>query len=328
MPRVRAVPTQTQKSAKTVNVVQNQATVGRTFNALDLFKALEINDNYVKDDTVMQVDTARKFKKVVCYTPAVTSAMTDDLHRLQKQISKILCSKRKTRYIACVDPTDCLPLKYCLSKYHITCTLVPFLAYKRNERVYKYERARLVHFSNVLKTSFGFELDITNSMGNIKKYLESGFMTGVRLDEYYENKYSGIHMKVCGHLGQLLVNMYGVGANNEFADATSCLLAHDVGIFLLKIQGIRHKNIIDNQCYILSEMPLDEFIAIKDTIFSTIMKRVHEKRRSQRRTQRPFSMQYCTFAEFLRKASLMDYSEISNRKMLVAEAIYNHMHFV
>ena len=215
----------------------------------------------------MRVDAARKFKKVVCFTSAVSSAMTDDLHRLQQHISKILSSKRKTRYIACVDPTDYLPLKYNLSKYHITCNLVPFMAYKGNERLYEYERARLVHFNNILKSSFGFQLDIQNSMENIKKYLESGFMTGVRLDEYYDNLYSGIHMKVCGHLGQLLVNIYGEGANNEFADATSCLLAHDVGIFLLKIQGIRHKNITDNQCYILSEMSLDDFIAIKIQYF-------------------------------------------------------------
>ena len=51
--------------------------------------------------------------------------------------------------------------------------------------------------SFILAISFGFELDITNSMGNIKKYLESGFMTGVRLDEYYDNKYSGNTYEEC-----------------------------------------------------------------------------------------------------------------------------------
>lgn len=255
--------------------------------------------------------------------------MTNDLLQLHEHISKLVSSNRKTSgSIACVDPTDYLPLKYCLSKYHITCTLVPFMAYRGHERLYKYERARLDHFNSILKTNFGFQLDIENSMGNIQKFLKSGFMTGVRLDEYYENRYSGIHMKVCGHLGQLLLNTYGEGGNNEFADAMSCLLAHDIGIFLLKIQGIRHKNITDNQCYILSEMSLADFVAIKDTIFSIVLKRVHERRRARRRTQRPFSLQYCTFAEFLRSASSMDYSEVSNRKMLVAEAIYNNMHYI
>ena len=86
--------TKEKTSNKTLN---DQASIGCTFNALGLFKALKLDENYVKDDTVVRVDAARDFKKVVCFTSAVSSAMTDDLHRLQQHISKILSSKKKNQ---------------------------------------------------------------------------------------------------------------------------------------------------------------------------------------------------------------------------------------
>jgi hypothetical protein len=244
--------------------------------------------------------------------------------------------KSNTNTITEYNPTDDFPLRMNMSKKDITCLLIPSKKY--NGRICVYEHTRLMQLSEILLSQYNFKLDTNACFSTIEDIVNMMHIVKLRhiTFEEDENKiFSGIHMEIGSYIGATLKNHFGEYSNCEFADIVSCLLAHDIGVILLREQVCQdiyvknqckyHHLINHNQCYILKNMLFKEYEKMKGTLLSFIVKRIHEKRRSTRKVQRPFSISFCTFSEFACKQHLMDCSTKCNKNMLIAEAIYNHM---